>query len=171
MHHVLDDYTVDRVIKVYTDLRLYCHAALKSRTSSSLFSRIFRYLAATLLHVNPGILYLNPGQSGVHPNFETRKIGTNCSEREVRMAANRIFTPQFRLSIVERVLKDESVGAQLHSFQRTHNVDWRLREPGGESVAAKESCRRSSSESSRTLWDRAYEAGYLTAVWHFQKHY
>jgi hypothetical protein len=23
MHHVLDDYTVDRVIKVYTDLRLY----------------------------------------------------------------------------------------------------------------------------------------------------
>ena len=35
-----------------------CHAALKSRTSSSLFSRIFRYLAATLLHVNTGILYL-----------------------------------------------------------------------------------------------------------------
>jgi hypothetical protein len=23
MHHVLDDYTVDRVIKVYNDLRLY----------------------------------------------------------------------------------------------------------------------------------------------------
>ena len=38
------------------------HAALKSRTSSSLFSRIFRYLAATLLHVNTGILYLNPGR-------------------------------------------------------------------------------------------------------------
>jgi hypothetical protein len=40
-------------------------------------------------------------------------------------------------------------GAQLRSFQRTHNVDWRLREPGGDSVAAKESCRRSRPESSR----------------------
>ncbi|HEX4170285.1 MAG TPA: DUF2721 domain-containing protein, partial [Bryobacteraceae bacterium] len=60
--------------------------------------------AATLPLFLIGILF------DVHPNFETRKIGTNCSEREVRMAANRIFKPQFRLSIVERVLKGESVG-------------------------------------------------------------
>jgi cyclopropane fatty-acyl-phospholipid synthase-like methyltransferase len=45
------------------DLSPSCHAALESRTSSSLFSRIFRYLAGTLLHLNTGILYLNPGRT------------------------------------------------------------------------------------------------------------
>jgi transposase-like protein len=82
--------------------------ASKSRNNFRLnfvraFSASFRCLSA----VN---LQLNAGQGDVHPNFETRKIGTNCSEREVRVAANRVFTSQFRQSIVERVLKGQSVG-------------------------------------------------------------
>jgi transposase-like protein len=61
----------------------------------------------------------------VHPNFETLKIGTNCSEREVRMAANRVFTPQFRLSIVERVLKGKSVGVLSRELDIGRNVLYR----------------------------------------------
>ena len=41
------------------------------------------------------------------------------------MAANRIFTPQFRLSIVERVLKDESVGALSQELNIGRSVLYR----------------------------------------------
>ncbi len=44
-------------------LPCYCRAAAKSRTGASLFSIIFRDLTASLRHLNPGILYLNPGRS------------------------------------------------------------------------------------------------------------
>ena len=39
-----------------------CRAAAKSRTGASLFSIIFRDLTASLRHLNPEILYLNPGR-------------------------------------------------------------------------------------------------------------
>src|ERR1700684_4267382 len=64
-------------------------------------------------------------QVDVHPNFETRKIGTNCSEREVRMAANRVFTSQFRQSIVERVLKGQSVGVLSQELNIGRSVLYR----------------------------------------------
>jgi transposase-like protein len=41
------------------------------------------------------------------------------------MAANRIFTPQFRLSIVERVLKGESVGALSQELNIGRSVLYR----------------------------------------------
>ena len=40
-----------------------CRAAVKSRTGASLFSIIVRDLTTLLRHLNPGILYLNPGRS------------------------------------------------------------------------------------------------------------
>ena len=41
------------------------------------------------------------------------------------MAANRVFTPQFRLSIVERVLKGKSVGVLSRELDIGRNVLYR----------------------------------------------
>jgi hypothetical protein len=40
-----------------------CRAALKYRICTSLFSTIFREFTTSLLHLNPALLYLNPGRS------------------------------------------------------------------------------------------------------------
>jgi transposase-like protein len=43
------------------------------------------------------------------------------------MAANSVFTPQFRLSIVERVLKGQSVGELSHELNIGRSVLYRKR--------------------------------------------
>jgi transposase-like protein len=118
--------------------KCWCHAALNSPeydVRGGCPALKFRN-PPSCLHSNPktksmhkkditASLYLYPGQSDVHPNFETRKIGTNCSEREVRMAANRVFTSQFRQSIVERVLKGQSVGVLSQELNIGRSVLYR----------------------------------------------
>jgi hypothetical protein len=47
----------------YSADHLGCRAALKYRICASLFSTIFREFTTSLLHLNPALLYLNPGRS------------------------------------------------------------------------------------------------------------